>query len=243
MSTIQSQETVGQLVARRPDLASAFEALGVDYCCGGKKTLEQACRDKGLDPRALCAKLEQLGPESVGAKFVDAAAMTLTELADHIERMHHDYLRNELPRLDMLSAKVAAKHGVTDPRLRELRKTLLDFTSDLMTHMMKEEQILFPIIRMLETSVERPPLHCGSVTNPIQRMELEHQDAGAALERMRILTDQYSPPEGACNTYRVLLDGLLRLERDMHQHVHKEDNILFPRAAELEEGLNARRRT
>lgn len=242
MSAICVHDTVGEVVARRPALSHAFEAAGVDYCCGGKRSLEEACREKGLDPSAFVAHLEEAAAAGQGDPVVDAAAMSLTELADHIERTHHDWLREELPRLDALTKKVASVHGAEDPRLQEVRETFLTLAAEMTSHMMKEEQVLFPFIRRLEVSETLPAFHCGPIANPIRQMGLEHQDAGAALERMRTLTDGYSPPEWACNTYRVMLDALEHLERDMHQHVHKEDNVLFPRAARREAELAQRTR-
>jgi len=243
MSTIQTTETVGELVAHHPALSRVFEAVGVDYCCGGKRTLDQACQQEGLDPVALVAMLEQAAATDDHAELVDAAAMSLTELADHIEQTHHAYLRRELPRLDALTDKVSTVHGQSDPRLRDVHATLRGLANELMSHMMKEEQVLFPMIRQLETSRELPVFHCGAIENPIRQMELEHHDAGAALERLRSLTDDYTPPDWACNTYRAMLDALAGLERDLHQHIHKEDNVLFPRAAnrqaELAEGAHA----
>ena len=225
MSAISVHDTIGELVARRPALSHAFEAAG---------------GEKGLDPNAFVARLEQAALATAGEPVVDAAAMSLTELADHIEQTHHAYLHDALPRLDMLTERVASVHGSDDYRLLDVRKTLLEFAGELTSHMMKEEQILFPMIRCLEASDVPPRLHCGSIANPIRQMELEHHDAGAALERMRTLTDEYTPPTWACNTYRAMLDALAHLERDMHQHVHKEDNVLFPRAAKLERELAER---
>ncbi|GMV94857.1 MAG: iron-sulfur cluster repair di-iron protein [Candidatus Hydrogenedentes bacterium] len=240
MSTISVQDIVGEIIAQRPMLAHVFEAAGVDYCCGGKKTLEVACREKGLDPQAFADKLVRSEAASEGEPLADAAAMSLTELADHIEHTHHAYLRSELPRLDALTEKVASVHGGEDARLHDVRKTLLSLAAEMTSHMMKEEQILFPMIRRLEMSDALPKFHCGSIANPIRQMEMEHNDAGSALERMRALTDEYTPPDWACNTYRVMLDALARLELDMHQHVHKEDNVLFPSAFKLEAGLAER---
>ena len=237
MSGICIHDTVGKIVAQRPALSHVFELANIDYCCGGKKTLEEACRENGLDPQALVARLEQAALGSDSEPVVDAAAMSLTELATHIEQTHHAYLRDELPRLDRLTAKVASVHGAEDPRLREVRDTLLAFAAELTSHMMKEEQILFPMIRTLEASDTLPAFHCGSIANPIRQMEREHHGAGDAMERMRLLTDGYTPPDWACNTYRAMLDALAHLERDMHQHVHKEDNVLFPKAAQLESEL------
>jgi regulator of cell morphogenesis and NO signaling len=234
MSTVEIQNTVGELVARRPGWSRVFERAGIDYCCGGKKTLEAACREKGLDVATIVAQLEQSAAENRDVGLVDAAAMSLTQLADHIERTHHDYLRGEIPRLDQLTNKVSSVHGEKDARLHEIRRTFLAFAQELASHMMKEERILFPMIRELEAADGPLDFHCGSIANPIRQMGLEHYHAGSALETMRELSDDYTPPEGACNTYRAMLDALAHLERDMHQHVHKEENVLFPRAIELE---------
>jgi regulator of cell morphogenesis and NO signaling len=239
MNAIRVQDTVGEVVARRPALSRVFEATGVDYCCGGKRTLDEVCREKGFDPQSFLAMLEQSAVASDGEPVVDAAAMSLTELVDHILETHHAYLRVELPRLNGLTEKVVAAHGAHDDRLQQLRQTFLSLAGELASHMMKEEQILFPMIRRLETSDVLPAFHCGSIANPIRQMELEHHDAGAALERIRTLTDEYSPPDWACNTYRAMLDALAHLERDMHQHIHKEDNVLYPRAIKRQAELVA----
>ena len=234
MSTFQLEDRVGDLVAHRPALSRVFEQVGIDYCCGGKKSLLEACRTKGLDPQTLLAHLEAsaqgLGDEPV----VDALGMSLTELANHIEQTHHAYLRSDLPRLDMLTKKVSAVHGDTEPRLHQVRETFLMLQDDMMNHMAKEEQILFPMIRQLEASAKAPGFHCGSLANPIFQMEREHDQAGGALERLGELTDGFTPPDWACNSYRAMIDGLAHIEQDMHQHVHKENNVLFPRAIDME---------
>jgi regulator of cell morphogenesis and NO signaling len=236
MSAIQVQETVGEMVARRPALSRVFEKVGIDYCCGGKKTVEQACQEKGLDIAAVRAELEA-SASTEGEDFPDAAAMSLTELADHIEQTHHAYLRREFPRLDWLTQKVATVHGDHEPRLLEMRQTYLELVAELSSHMMKEEKVLFPLIRQLEASSVAPSFHCGSLANPMRQMEAEHNDAGSALERLSQLSDGYTPPEWACNTYRAMLDALAHLQFDMHQHVHKEESILFPNALALETKL------
>ncbi|HEX6962074.1 MAG TPA: iron-sulfur cluster repair di-iron protein [Lacipirellula sp.] len=234
MTAFQVHDTVGHVVARRPSLSRIFEKAGVDYCCGGKRTLAEACRQKGLDADALLAELEQAAAQPEDGALADAAAMTLTQLADHIEHTHHGYLRREFPRLDFLTHKVSSVHGHADPRLRRIHEVFLEFKAELVAHMMKEEQVLFPIIRQLDASDGLPNFHCGSIANPIRQMEREHHSAGDALEQFRALTDEFTPPEWACNTYRAMIDALAELERDMHQHVHKEDNVLFPRALALE---------
>jgi regulator of cell morphogenesis and NO signaling len=235
MRPFDIHSTVGEMVADHPALSRVFEEVGIDYCCGGQQTLEEACGKKGLDPRSIVARLEraQSNAEKTG-DAVDVAAMSLSELADHIEQVHHAYLHTELPRVDRMTEKVASVHGEKDPRIPEVRKWFLALAEELSSHMMKEERILFPMIRQLERGEEAPTLHCGTIANPIRQMELEHDRAGSALDSLRELTDNYVPPEWACGTYRALLDALARLEQDMHQHIHKENNVLFPRAIEME---------
>ena len=233
MNAIDPNVTVGELVAQRPARSRVFEVLGIDFCCGGKRPLREACAAKGLDAATVAtmlAALESGGPAQDGA---DWTAATMTALCDHIEATHHAYLRAELPRLAAMVRKVVDAHAERDGRLRELHAVFHAFTQELASHMMKEEQVLFPIVRAIESG-DTDPRHCGSVRNPIGVMEHEHDQAGLALARMRELTSDYTPPADACNTWRALLDGLRELEQDMHQHVHKENNILFPRAAEAE---------
>jgi regulator of cell morphogenesis and NO signaling len=233
MENLDLTHTVGSIVARRPELFRVFEKAGIDYCCGGRKSLLEACREKGLDPKGLVTQLRRAA-ESSPPSSVSPAQMSLAELADHIERTHHAYLRSELPRLETLTEKVARVHGNREPRLEELRGAFLGLAQELFSHMMKEEQILFPMIRQLEAADFTPHFHCGSLSNPIAQMESEHDVAAAFLERQRTLTDGFVPPDWACNTYRAMLDALARLERDLHEHIHKENNVLFPRAQAME---------
>jgi regulator of cell morphogenesis and NO signaling len=209
--------------------------LGIDYCCGGKKTLAQACNQKNLDPQAILFKLqEKAGAGTEPDPAADASSMSLTELVDHIEQAHHAYLHEELPRIAAMTLKVAIVHGEKDPRLKQVQETFRGMALELWNHMYKEEECLFPMIRQLEASEGLASVPGGTVANPIRQMEAEHDDAGLALERLHELTDGYVPPEWACKTYRALLAGLAYLERDMHAHVHKENNVLFPRALEME---------
>jgi regulator of cell morphogenesis and NO signaling len=235
MSTLEITDRIGDIVARRPELSKVFEQSGIDYCCGGKKTLDEACRNEGIDPSAFLSKLEETSPPDGEEQAVDTAAMSLAELADHIEQKHHAYLRSELPRLDTMIEKVATLHGDREPRLHQLRETFPALAGELSSHMMKEERMLFPMVRQLEASDAAPMFHCGTLANPIRQMELEHDQAGSLLERLREVTNGYTSPEWACNTYRALLDGLAALERDLHQHIHKENNVLFPQALAMEE--------
>ncbi len=237
-AVLSPEATVGGLVAAKPGRSRIFEQLGIDYCCGGKVALAVACDKKGLDTNTviqMLAAFDSLG--AAPAEAVDPAGMTLAALADHIEQTHHAYLKTELPRLDFITEKVSRVHGDHDPRLAEMRTAFVGLSQEMLSHMQKEEHILFPMIRRLEQSRNASILHCGTLANPIHQMESEHDSAGGAMARMRELTDNFTPPAWACNTYRAMLDALAQLERDLHQHVHKENNVLFPRALEFEQSL------
>lgn len=234
MNAFQVGDTVGDVVARCPALARVFEEMGIDYCCGGKKTLSDLCLEKGLDSRAFLATLEESVPAPDGESVVDAAAMSLTELVDHIEQTHHAYLQSEFPRLDKMTEKVVSVHGERNSNLHQIRETLLKLIPELLDHMMREEQILFPMMRQLDASETTPAFHCESLANLIQQIESEHILAGAALEKLRELADGYALPDWACNAYRAMLDALVHLEYDLHLHIHKENNVLFPGTLEME---------
>jgi len=233
------QTTVGELVKERPARSRVFEQLQIDYCCGGGESLAAACSKRGLDAPTVLQQIQQSDSQSAAGdeELADADAMSLTDLADHIEQVHHTYLKAELPRLDAMTKKVLEVHGESDPRLADVRRAFVGLYQELASHLMKEEQILFPMIRQLESSAGVPAFHCGSVANPIRQMEYEHDSAGNALAVMRASTDGYQPPEWACNTYRAMLDGLKQLEWDLHQHIHKENNVLFPKAVRREAEL------
>ncbi len=238
MLTLDPEQTVGDFVRQKPARARVFEALKIDYCCGGGKvSLRRACEKRGIDVDEVLQAITQTDVQAEADTLVDVNAMGLTELADHIEATHHAYLSEELPRLDFMTEKVSRVHGDKDARLYEMREAYVALKAELEPHMMKEEKILFPIVRQLEASAERPEFHCGSVANPIRQMEHEHDLAGNALAILSETTDGYTPPEWACNTYRAMLDSLARLQRDMHQHIHKENNVLFLKAIELENVL------
>ena len=236
MSTIQPEVTVGNLVVERPERARVLERWRIDYCCGGKQTLGDACATLGVETDAVIRDLLESDTRSPQEE-VSWADMSLTDLADNIVETHHAYLREELPRLSTLADTVVHAHGVRHPDLMEVQGLYEGLRQELEMHMMKEEQILFPLCRALETSNTLPKSHCGSVSNPIRVMEMEHDNAGNALASLRSLTHDYTTPEDGCNTYRVFLTSLSGLEADLHQHIHKENNILFPRAIEREAQL------
>ncbi len=232
MNPMTVETTVGELVRAVPARSRVFENLGIDYCCGGKKPLAEVCLAKGLDPATVVAMLSALDATSEDT-VADPDRMTLAELCDHIERAHHDYLREELPRLDFMTRKVAAVHGDHEPRLHEVRRLFESFQSEIASHTQEEEAQVFPAIRRLESSNGDKAVLAASLPSAFAKLESEHQNAGSALERFAELTDHHTPPDWACNTFRALYDALARLERNMHQHVHKENNVLFPRARAL----------
>ena len=238
MTSIQATDTVAEIVTRCPALSRLFEQEKIDYCCGGKKPLEDACEKKGLDPTLFIAKLEGFLQTDAEQDIVNISTMSLTELADHIEQTHHAYLREEFPRLDRMTKRVASVHGDREPRLLEIREVYVALSEELLSHLGKEEQVLFPMVRQIDACKTTPQFYCGSLANPIQQMELEHTQAGSALEKLRELTDNYRPPGWSCNTYRAMFDALHELEQDLHQHIHKENNVLFPNAIKMEREKN-----
>ena len=219
---------MGELVRAVPARARVFEKFRIDYCCGGKIPLAEACRDRGLDPATVLVMLEALD-EAAGAGTVDADALSIAALCDHIETTHHGYLRQELPRLDFLTRKVAAVHGADESRLLEVREVFEGFSGEMVHHMHEEEQVVFPRLRAIESD-EGAGVTPDELRGIFVQLEAEHDGAGDALARFRELTDGFTPPDWACNTFRALYDSLGQLESDMHQHVHKENNVLFPRA-------------
>jgi len=232
MNNLTVETTVGDIVRALPARSRIFENLGIDYCCGGKKPLSEACQARGLDPATVVAMLTALdgAPES---SLANPEAMTLSELCDHIEQAHHGYLREELPRLDFMTRKAAAVHGDHEPRLHEVRRVFEAFQAEINSHTKEEDEHIFPAIRRLESANGDKASAAAALKTSFARLEVEHDSAGAALARFAELTDRHTPPDWACNTFRALYDGLAQLELNMHQHVHKENNVLFPRALAL----------
>lgn len=222
--------TVGELVAERPSRSRVFEAHKIDFCCGGKRPLEEACNRKGV---ALADVVEQLTAHDAQEPDTGAGAADLdtVELIDHIVGTHHVYLKSELPRLAAMAEKVAKVHGDAEASLHDVRDVFDGLQAELTAHMGKEEAILFPMVKQLVHGT-LPAQQAAFLGGPMGVMEAEHDSAGAALERLHTLTGAYTPPDWACNTYRALFDGLAELERDLHLHIHKENNILFPRVRE-----------
>lgn len=235
MSNLSVTTQVGEFVTQMPGRYRIFQDHGIDFCCGGKMPLEQACHEKGLNPSSVLGEL--LAYRMTTDDTVSLQERSLTEICDLIERTHHAYVRDALPRLATLAQKVAHAHAANHPEMREAHTIVLALAEEMQSHMLKEERVLFPAIRQIEAGDGHAAGHCGSVANPIRVMEMEHESAGGALVRLRELTHNFTAPADACNTFRALLAGIQDFESDLHQHVHKENNILFPRAIAMEQNL------
>lgn len=222
------QRTVGELVAERPGRSRVFQSFKIDFCCQGGKTLSEACAQKGV---SLATMIEQLEAEEAdnSPSGPNPAELPPQELASYIVATHHEFLRRELPRLHAMSERVAHVHGGHTPSLVEVYSTFRGLFDELHNHMMKEEQILFPAITAMSAGGAAPmPLD-----GPIACMLHEHDNAGEALATLHSLTNGYTPPVDACNTYRALFAGLADLEEDLHRHIHLENAVLFPAAERL----------
>lgn len=233
----QPTDTIARVLKRYPAASRVFERHNMDYCCGGGATLEAACAERGEEAADLIRELDALLAPAGSAP--DPGSLSLTELADHIEATHHAYLREELPRLDAMTDRVARVHGARDPRLVEVRDAWRAVSGTMAAHLEKEERILFPMIRGLEAKGEDgpPAFHCGSVSNPVGQMEREHDEMEEGIARLRGLTDGYAAPSWACATYRAMIEALMMFEADTLVHTTKEEGLLFPRAAQAERAL------
>lgn len=233
---ITSESTLRSVALEQPATIRIFERYHLDYCCGGARPLGEVCAEKGLATDAVIAALEAAVKGEGEAR--DFSEATLAELIRHIVDTHHAYVRAELQRLQPMAERVAMKHGPRHPEAITVEQHLAQLGEELVFHLHKEEKILFPYIAALEksrTEKGSAPNSCfGSVESPVRAMMNEHEAAGALLERMRLETQGFMPPPGACPTYVGLYHGLDAFERDLHRHVHLENNLLFPRAIALE---------
>jgi regulator of cell morphogenesis and NO signaling len=233
-------QTVKDLAVRIPGATRLFEGVGIDYCCGGARTLEDACAIAGVDTEEMLAAVRDLESVQRSASVRDFGAMSLESLVDYIVQMHHVFTILEFARLDKLLAKVRAKHERNHPELADVAYAFKRLEFDLLPHMLKEERVLFPYIKSMERArregneLAGPPF--GTVENPIRMMMLEHDGAGDYLGEIRAATANFEIPEGACMSLQALYEGLEILEHDLHEHIHLENNILFPRAAAMEAG-------
>jgi regulator of cell morphogenesis and NO signaling len=232
---------IAEIATQNPATIRIFQRFGIDFCCGGKRPVAEVCAEKQMTFGELRNALESAG--APGAAEMPGAEATLTDLIRFILDKYHAELRLELPRLGQMAAKVLDAHGARYPEtLPALAATFQGLREELEAHMMKEERVLFPYIERLELLTARgealPASPFGSIQAPIGMMEHEHADAAQALAHLRELTGGYTPPADACATFRGLYSGLAELESALHEHIHLENNLLFPRACRLEEELS-----
>jgi regulator of cell morphogenesis and NO signaling len=232
---IAAPSTLRSIALEEPATIRVFESFHLDYCCGGNRPLAEACAEKGLDVETVLAALASaVGPETAAEDF---SLATPAALIRHIVKTHHAYVRTELPRLLPMAGKAAAKHGPKHPELIQIEKQLQQLAGELLPHLDKEELILFPYIEALDemrNGGSAPQACFPTVEFPIQAMVHEHEGAGALLEQMRTATQGFQPPVDTCPTVAGLYHGLEGFERDLHRHVHLENNLLFPRAIAIE---------
>ncbi len=224
--------TLGGLVIARPALAADLDRLGLDFCCGGHQTLAEAVTEAGLDLDEVVAIIEA-APEAPAETEWEG----IDGLVDHLEATHHAYLNDALPALTALAEKVTGVHGNNHPELTRVALLVAEIRADLEPHLMKEERVLFPMIRELAAATEAPSFHCGSLNNPIGVMLAEHDNAGALLAELRAATDGYTVPDDGCASYTLLYEGLAELEADTHLHIHEENNQLFPAVLAAERAI------
>lgn len=220
-------KTIGEIVTQDFRTATIFKEAGIDFCCGGKKTLEEACAEKGVDPERLQEKLDQ--PE----KAAGAVTHKFNEwepgfLCDYIVNVHHSYVRKALPDLVHYTNKIANVHGERHPELLEVADLFFQINNELLQHMKKEESILFPAVKELfATGSEKAK---EKINSEMASLQDEHEFAGGAMDKINEITNRYKLPEDACNSYRITFQMLEQFEDDLHTHVHLENNILFPQA-------------
>jgi regulator of cell morphogenesis and NO signaling len=237
--TMTAKRTVRELALENTSATRVFEKLGIDYCCGGNKSLGDACRASNLSVDQVIDSLEMAEQAALAVqKDRNWQVEPLADLIAHIENTHHKYTREEIARLAPLMDKVCSVHGKNHPELQQVRASFQSLAQELTTHMMKEERVLFPyIVRMEEAVIQKEPVlpsPFGSVQNPVTMMEHEHDSAGNALRDMRNASCGYRAPGDGCVSYQTLYKALADFEADLHRHIHLENNILFPRAIAME---------
>ncbi|MBB6682192.1 iron-sulfur cluster repair di-iron protein [Aequorivita sp. 609] len=238
MTTLQDK-TVADVVTENIKAAHVFKKYGIDFCCGGGVSIKKACEKAEIDP--VLVETEILNLENIKDRALDFNSWKLDFLTDHIINVHHGYVEESSPLLLQYSQRVNHVHGHHYTELAEIESLVKQVVQELAAHMKKEELILFPFIKKLvkaeREGTEVPPIHFGTVENPIKMMEEEHEEAGEILRKIAKLSNNFTPPQGACNTYKAFYSKLEEFEQDLHQHVHLENNILFPKALKLEKTL------
>lgn len=238
---IQENQIIGELVAKDYRTASVFKKYGIDFCCQGNRTINEACAAKKIDTNLVVSDLNTL-IESTSENAIDFKSWPIDLLADYIEKKHHRYVEEKTLEIKPYLDKICKVHGERHPELLKISEHFNATAGELAKHMKKEELILFPNVRKMvkakqeKSKLEEPPF--GTVQNPIQMMMDEHSTEGERFRKIETLSNNYTPPEDACNTYRVTIALLKEFEQDLHLHIHLENNILFPKAIELEKELS-----
>lgn len=239
---IQSQSIIGQLVAEDYRLASVFTRHGIDFCCNGQRSLQEACDTQQIDLSMLIQELQSAHLTEIDTQE-DYDSWPLDELSDYIIDRHHHYVNRRIQEILPYLHKIVQVHGSQHPELIEVHRLFLETAGELSQHMKKEELILFPFIRKMTLAQNEgtplPPTMFGSVNNPIAMMHHDHDAEGERFRQISALTQQYTPPADACSTYRTTFSLLREFEQDLHRHIHLENNILFPKAIELESALKS----
>lgn len=228
---------VGELVAKDYQTASIFQIHGIDFCCNGNRSIKEVCTRANVTSDELIEELDLV----LNGKVIfnnDIQLLPIDELAGHIEMVHHSYVQKQIPVLNAFLEKLVKVHGERHPELLEIREAFRLSSEQLFIHMKKEELLLFPYVKKLVSAIKSNekigPVIFGTVLNPIEIMKAEHEIEGERFRKISELSNNYTPPEDACNTYRVAFNLLKEFEADLHLHIHLENNILFPKAIELE---------
>lgn len=232
----ENEETLGQIAVKDLRKAAVFKKYGLDFCCGGKKTVKEACAEKGIDPAMVEKELNE-ADKNLATRALPYDEWSLDFLADYIVQTHHSYVRKTLPDLVAYATKVASVHGGQHPELLEIRNLVNEVNAEMTAHMVKEEKVVFPYIKELvrNNGTASQAEEFGSVRQPINLMEEEHETVGAAMEQIRALSSDYTVPADGCASYKLLFHMLEEFEGDLHIHIHLENNILFVKAMELEQ--------
>ncbi|MGZ3753660.1 MAG: iron-sulfur cluster repair di-iron protein [Mucilaginibacter sp.] len=240
-TTAENAETIGEIVAKDYRKAQVFKNMGIDFCCGGKKTIAEVCEKKGINPEEVERQLALVKGENDSSE-TDFQKWDLGFLSDYIVNTHHRYVADNTTFIHELAQKVARVHGERHPELVQVAQLFSNIGKDLTLHMVKEEKILFPFIKELahiyKTGGKVPAADFGKVSVPIQVLDAEHEQVGGDFETIRTITSNYQLPADACTSYTILFKKLEEYENDLHRHVHLESNILFPKAIQLEKELS-----
>lgn len=242
MST--STQSIREIVQTQPSAARIFERFEIDLCAQAEKSLDRACAELQLSVDQVLEKLANADAQDHGNASVDPETLSMERLIQHIVRVHHQCVRQELPRLTEMAQRLASKRGDRAPQLKKIAELIEELQTDMFAHIQKEENVLFPFVAQMDQKsiVAYPPAHAcfRSVSHPISMMEQEHESANRIMAELRSLTAGFTPPEWACATHIAFFAGLSEFEADLKQHVHLENDVLFPRAMQMEAELNSR---